>query len=90
MCCPPHALLTLGVCLPARELHEEQFGLDAVLLAEGGHVGAHCAVLAAASPFLKTLLLHAADHPAIISVTGTYARRDSPFVRLMHSAQCSR
>ncbi|XP_063606086.1 uncharacterized protein LOC134781027 isoform X3 [Penaeus indicus] len=54
-----------------RELHEEEFGLDAVLLAEGGHVGAHCAVLAAASPFLKTLLLHANDHPAIISVTGT-------------------
>lgn len=54
-----------------RELHEEEFGLDAVLLAEGGHVGAHCAVLAAASPFLKSLLLHAADHPAIISVTGT-------------------
>ncbi|XP_042202953.1 uncharacterized protein LOC121853087 isoform X2 [Homarus americanus] len=54
-----------------RELHEEEFGLDAVLLAEGGHVGAHCAVLAAASPFLKSLLLHANDHPAIISVTGT-------------------
>ncbi|XP_066963411.1 uncharacterized protein [Macrobrachium rosenbergii] len=54
-----------------RELHDEEFGLDAVLLAEGGHVGAHCAVLAAASPFLKTILLHANDHPAIISVTGT-------------------
>ncbi|XP_071550428.1 uncharacterized protein [Panulirus ornatus] len=54
-----------------RELHEEEFGLDAVLLAEGGHVGAHCAVLAAASPFLKSILLHATDHPAIISVTGT-------------------
>ncbi|XP_045106770.1 uncharacterized protein LOC123501815 isoform X3 [Portunus trituberculatus] len=54
-----------------RELHEEEFGLDAVLLAEGGHVGAHCAVLAAASPFLKSLLLHATDHPAIISVTDT-------------------
>lgn len=53
-----------------RELHEEEFGLDAVLLAEGGHVGAHCAVLAAASPFLKSLLLTTTDHPAIISVTG--------------------
>ncbi|KAK4299917.1 hypothetical protein Pmani_027846 [Petrolisthes manimaculis] len=54
-----------------RELHEEEFGLDAVLLAEGGHVGAHCAVLAVASPFLKSLLLTTTDHPAFISVTGT-------------------
>lgn len=65
---PRHdAHLTLAI----RELHDEEFGLDAVLLAEGGHVGAHCAVLASASPFLKTILLHANDHPAIISVTGT-------------------
>lgn len=49
-----------------------------MLLGEGGHVGAHCAVLAAASPFLKSLLLAAADHPAIISVTGTYGTPPPP------------
>lgn len=77
MCCCC-LLLLFPAILPAtnpvlsapRQLHEEEFGLDAVLLAEGGHVGAHCAVLAAASPFLKSLLLDATDHPAIISVTG--------------------
>ncbi|CAL4112916.1 unnamed protein product [Meganyctiphanes norvegica] len=54
-----------------RELYQEEFGLDVVLLAEGGHVAAHCAVLAAASLFLKDLLLQDNDHPKIISVTGT-------------------
>ncbi|CAL4136560.1 unnamed protein product [Meganyctiphanes norvegica] len=54
-----------------RELYQEEFGLDVVLLAEGGHVAAHCAVLAASSPFLKDLLLQDNDHTKIISITGT-------------------